>query len=287
MEKTYDVLTIFDACADIIQDIGTSELRFDQNEALVPPVETALGGSACIFVSGCAKLGLKAAGPGIVGRDLFGRFVLDELKKSGVDVSYICERGGAKTAVSLALCKGGGRTTLTSGDSIAMLDASKVTPKMLSASRHLHIASFFLLTGVAPGLADILWEARRIGLSTSLDTNYDPAEKWELPGDILKNVDIIMPNETEAIKLTREQNAESAARALLKTVKVVALKRGERGASVYADGARFDLPAPKIKLADAVGAGDNFDAGFVRGFLSGYGWRDCLRAGVYCGAASA
>ena len=104
MEKRkYDVATIFDACVDLIVHLGNVTPDFGQKEQLVQDFGVYLGGSACIFASQCAKLGISTAGAGLAGEDAFGKIVLDELRGSGVDISYLKTSSACKTSVGVAL----------------------------------------------------------------------------------------------------------------------------------------------------------------------------------------
>ena len=282
----YDVLTYFDTCVDIIANIGDAAITFEQNEVIIPSIEAVLGGSACIFASGCAKLGLNVSGPGVIGRDAFGGMVKSELAQNGVDTGLLTENPDIKTAVGISLCRGDRRTILTCDESITSLKADSLTAGALAQARHLHIASYYLLTGVRPSLAAVAKEAKRLGLTVSLDTNWDPAERWELPQELLSCVDIILPNETEVCKLTGESDIDQAAARLLARVPIVVVKRGSQGATLYHDTKRYDALPPSFPCKDTVGAGDSFDAGFIYGFLNKRPLWECLNAALYCGSMS-
>ena len=99
-----------------------------------------------------------------------------------------------------------------------------------------------------------------------------------------KGVDVIFANDNEAKALTGESSTEKAVRKLKEEVPVVALKKGKDGASVYAGENVAEAPAVDVPKADAVGAGDSFDAGFIYGFLSGMSLEDCAKAGCICGS---
>ncbi len=65
-------------------------------------------------------------------------------------------------------------------------------------SRHLHVASYFLQTALQPGLPELFRRAHSFGLTTSLDTNWDPAEQWTGVQSLLGLTDIFLPNAAEA-----------------------------------------------------------------------------------------
>jgi adenosine kinase len=69
--------------------------------------------------------------------------------------------------------------------------------------------------------------------------------------------------------------------------KIVVVTRGEKGATIYADGQRYDIPvAPPKRMADPTGVGDAFRGGLLRGMAAGFGWDVAGRMGTlaatYC-----
>ena len=283
----YDILTIFDICADLAVDLGDTIPEFGQKEKYVDSFAIEMGGSACIFACQCAKLGLKTTGAGVVGDDIFGCMVKDTLAQSGVDISNIMTDGNIKTGLGLHLMRGGDRSILTYSGSIGAVAPEHITDGLLRSARHLHIGSYYLLDGLRNALPDILSRAKSFGLTVSLDTNWDPSEEWKLPGEILSNIDIILPNYSETLLLTGCSDIDRAVKFLADKVLVVAVKLGADGGLVESGGKRIHLPAPTVNVADTIGAGDNFDAGFIYAYLRNFPLEDCLRAGVCCGSASA
>jgi sugar/nucleoside kinase (ribokinase family) len=82
-------------------------------------------------------------------------------------------------------------------------------------AKHLHLSSYFLQKAIRPKLIDIFRKAKEAGLTTSLDTNDDPEDRW--PADIqllMKYVDILLPNEREACKLAQVEDVTRAAEIL-------------------------------------------------------------------------
>lgn len=281
-----DVVTIFDACVDMIVELGDIQIEFDQREKLVKSCSVMLGGSTCIFASQCAKLSLNTSGVGVVGNDAFGQTVLTELKAAAVNTDNIRVRPEVNTAVGIALNKGESRAILTDSSSICLADKKLLPQDFLENARHLHIGSYYLLKGMLPHWAEIAQKAKSLGLTVSLDTNWDPEEKWRLPHELLKNVDYFLPNERELLLITGERDEETAAKSLLGSVKQVIVKKGSKGAILYTTHEKLELPAPPVKVTDTVGAGDSFDAGFVFGRLKGFSHEKTLRTALYCGSMS-
>ena len=285
--KKFDVITAFDICVDFLMDLGTTEPEFGQKEKLVNGYDLAMGGSACIFACQTAKLGLKTAGIGSIGTDSFGQFMIDCWKKDGVDTSQI--RGNnAKTALTLCLNKtGGDRSILTYMGAMDTVQGSWIE-ELLPQTRHLHICSYYLLKSLQAQYPAILKKAKELGVTVSLDTNWDPDEIWDGGiKEILPYVDIFLPNENELMLITGKDNVEDALRYAGEFVPTIAVKCGEDGAYAYCKGTIYKCDAMKITVADTVGAGDSFNGGFIYGFLSGLSMDECLKAGTTCGSLNA
>lgn len=282
----YDVLTVFDICADLVMDLGDTVPEFGQKEKYVDSFAIDMGGSTCIFACQCAKLGLKTTGAGIAGDDIFGSLVTDTLAKCGVDISNITTENDIKTGLGIHLVRKGDRSILTYSGSIGAVTAKHITDELLKSARHLHIGSYYLLGGIRDELPEILRRAKSLGLTVSLDTNWDPEEKWRMPDEILSNVDIILPNKTEVLLLTGCPDINTAIKTLSKKIPIVTVKLGAEGGLAESGGRRIKLPAPDVNVTDTIGAGDNFDAGFIYAYLKGFTLENCLRAGLYCGSAS-
>ncbi len=128
--------------------------------------------------------------------------------------------------------------------------------------------------------------AHSLGLTTSLDTNYDPSGKWAGFDELLSLTDVFLPNEAEACALAGTDSADLAATLLSQQVETLAIKLGARGALGVAKGRRSFSTSIPVEVVDTVGAGDSFDAGFVYGYLQGWPIEKTLRAAVICGSLS-
>lgn len=284
MKKRFDVVTALDVCMDFLVSLGDVIPEFGQKEQLVKDFHIALGGSACIFASQCAKLGLKTAGAGTVGNDYFGGLFYQELKKSGVCMERVRFSEKVKTGAGIALNKDtGDRAILTYMGTIGVINQEDFT-ELVKNTRHLHIASYYLLKDIQKLYLKILPELKREQVTVSLDTNWDPMERWE-DGlkQILPYVDILLANEQEILAISGEKTLTEAVRSLQKEVPVVVLKKGEKGAEAYKENKNYTVSG-KVKVAvDTVGAGDSFDAGFIYGFLQEKSIEECLKIGCFCG----
>ncbi len=284
----FDLLTIGDLCVDLIVDLGETLPSFGQAEQWVPDYFLEMGGSTAICACQAAKLGLRVAILGRVGDDPYGRLVLRRLQESGVDTRFVRVDPALKTGLGIALCKpDGDRAILTYGGSLNAVYPADVTDAFLSSGRHLHYGSYYLQTNLLPAVPAILSRARSLGLTVSLDTNWDPAQAWD--GGLaaaLAHVDLFLPNEQEALAISRQRTVDAALTTLLARTPIVAIKRGAAGALVGQGAQRWSVPvAPAAAVVDTVGAGDSFDAGFLAAWLDGRPLPECAELGNRCGRA--
>jgi sugar/nucleoside kinase (ribokinase family) len=287
--RRYDVIVFGDTCVDLIVT-GTDVVpRFGQVEKWVDDYTLEMGGSCCLFACQAAKLGLRVGLLGRVGDDGFGRLVLQRLEESGVDTQHVMVDPTLKTGLGIALCKPDDRAILTYEGSLSAVWPDDVTDEYLMSARHLHHGSFFLHTRLRPHMPDIFQRARRLGLSTSLDINWDPEERWNstLP-DVLPLSDVFMPNEQEALCLSGCARLEDAVGWLLSQgVSIVTMKLGADGARLYHGENVHRCAVEPAAGGDSIGAGDSFDAGFLAGWLRGLPLEQCLDIACYCGRSVA
>ncbi len=287
--KAFDVLTFGDLCVDLIISGEDVTPRFGQVEKLVGDYTLEMGGSCSIFACQAARLGLRTAILGRVGDDSFGRLIVRRLEECGVDTRYVVIDPQVKTGLGIALCQANDRAILTYIGTINVLQPEDVTDDLLSAARHLHHGSYYLHTGLLPGIPDIFWRAQKLGLSTSLDTNWDPQERWDANlAEVLPNTDILMPNEQEALLISHHRELEKAiSRFHEQGVRLVTVKLGADGALVDDGQASLQRKVAPVSGGDSIGAGDSFDAGFLAGWLRGLPLERCLELACACGSSVA
>lgn len=286
MSKQFDLVVVGDINADLILSGDVTPL-FGQVEKLLDDAGLLIGGSATIFACGAARLGLSVAFLGKVGDDVFGRFLRESLGARGVDVSGVVVDPQVKTGLTVILSRGQDRAMLTYAGTIGALRYDEINLDLLNAARHLHLGSYYLLEKLLPDIPRLFAEARRRGLTVSLDTNYDPAERWDSEiGETLRHVDIFLPNETELTAITHTPDWRAALVQSAASVPTVVVKLGAEGAAVQ-QGSRFlHQPVLPVTVVDTTGAGDSFDAGFVYGYLQGWPVERTLALAMACGACS-
>jgi ribokinase len=290
-----DVLVLGDANPDLVLR-GDVVPRFGQAEQLLSAADLVVGGSGSIVAHGLARLGTPVRMVATVGSDLFADLLRERLAAVGVDVSGLQVTGSA-TGVTVALSAGDERAILTFPGAIADLDAElameAVDKAAADGARHVHVSSLFLLPKLAAGLSEVLRRAHTLGLTTSLDTNDDPADRWEAVAGVLEHVDVLLPNAREAEALAARSSgapagdAVAAARVLAAQGPTVVVKLGAEGAAhVAPDGAVLRAPGLTTDVVDTTGAGDTLVAAYLDGRLRGLSDEQCLRRGVLAGSLS-
>ena len=281
----FDILVAGEINPDLILT-GDVVPEFGQVEKLVDSATLHIGSSSAIFACGAARLGLHVGFIGVCGDDTFGRFMLDEMSRRDVDIENVIVRPGGTTGLSVILNQASDRAILTHPGLIADLESSHIPDALFRDSRHLHVASYFLQTNLQPDLAGLFQRAHSYGLTTSLDTNYDPSEKWTGFDELLSVTTVFLPNQIEALSITRSSDVESASRILARKAKLVVVKLGAEGALACGESSVIRIDSISIPVTDTIGAGDSFDAGFIFGYLNNWELEKALRLACVCGALS-
>jgi sugar/nucleoside kinase (ribokinase family) len=288
-DRDLDVLVLGEINPDVIVRAADPRPQFGQVERLVESIDLVVGSSSAIFACGAARLGLRVAFVGVVGNDAMGRFMLDAMRMHGIDVSACRVDEEIPTGATVILASEADRAILTAPGTVPLLRDEDVPAALVDRARHLHVGSVFLLDALRPRLADRFAAARRAGITTSFDCNWDPSGSWDGGlGRILAETTVFLPNAAEAQRITGRETTEEAALALATLgPHVVAVKCGADGAIAgEPDGTITCVPAIAIDTVDTTGAGDSFDAGFLAAWLAGRPIRECLAVGVSCGSLS-
>jgi len=259
-----------------------------ERELLASDFEVTLGSSSAILAHNMAAIGTSVGFITRVGADALGKIALDRLAESGADLSRIIySTSGVSTGVTLLLPHGPVRRILTYPGTMAELTCADLDVDYLASSRHFHLSSLFLQTGLHLGLPALLTELKSRGLTLSLDTNDDPADQWgEILDEVLPLIDILLPNEDEFLRIARVSTLEEAFVRVGAIVPLIVVKCGARGAIVHQGGVSTTVSSLNLTAVDTIGAGDSFDAGFLTAYLQGKPPLVCAAAGNVTGALS-
>ena len=283
------VLVAGDANLDLVLR-GDVVPRFGQAEQLLDGADLVLGSSAGICAAGLARLGVDTALVARIGRDVFGARTRELLDAAGVDTGSLAVVE-EPTGVSVILSAPDDRAILTLTGALAGVTADEVLAAAGSAT-HLHVASFFLVPTLAASLPRVLAALRARGVTTSLDTNWDPDERWAGVAECLPHLDLLLPNAQEALALARAlgdepADAVAAATSLAARGPIVVVKDGAAGGfAVTPDGSVVRAAGLALEVVDTTGAGDSFDAGFLAAWLGGRSLDEAVRWAAVAGSLS-
>lgn len=279
-----DVLVVGDLNPDLLVTGDDLSPRWDQGESDAE-MHLVLGGSGGICSAGLARLGLATALCATVGNDDLGAISRRMVADRGVVGDAIRVVDGARTGLSMHLIAAPDRAMFTDRGAILELTVDEAIAAVeRMAPRHVHLAAVYLLPALVGDGGRLVDVAHRTGATVSVDTNFDPAGEFARP-EWLTGVDVLMPNETEALRLCGRasggsDDVEAAARELAAGGALVTVKQGGRGAFAVhgSERAVVELPASSVGgdptsattgFADAVGAGDSFNGGLIRAVLDG------------------
>ncbi len=284
--RPWDLLVLGELNADVVVSGGDVEPVFGQVERIVEHATLTIGASGAIFACAAARLGLRVRYVGVAGEDPVGRFMLGALTDRGVDVGLCRIDPSLPTGLSVILSRPTDRAIITALGTIDALTGADVPAEALAATRHVHVASLYLQHGLRPDVAGLFAAARGVGATTSVDTNWDPSDRWDALAAVLAETDVFMPNAEEACRIARAEDVTEALERLAARVPTVAVKLGAEGAIARRGGEHAAAAAPAVEAVDTTGAGDTFGAGLLAGLLGGRPLAEALRLAVACGTLS-
>ena len=284
--RRFDVTIVGELNLDLIL-YGVPEEIPRERELLTTDLNLTLGSSSAIVAHNLSSLGSRVGFSSCVGSDSFGELAIARLADARVDVSKVAVFPKRKTGLTVIMQRDSWRNMLTYPGTISDLRLDDLDLEYLSSAKHFHLSSYYLQRGLQADIPTLFRTMKSAGLTTSLDCNDDPDDRWEGGiRDALQHVDIFMPNAREAMLITRTQDVQSAAKYLGQIVRLVVVKLGAEGAIARRGKETWSSPALKLQVVDPVGAGDSFNAGFLHEYLKGSDVQTCLAAGNLAGALS-
>jgi len=285
--QAFDVLAIGELNPDLVlSDIHAEHPRLGTEQEFGAYLLT-LGSSTAITCVLMQRLGLATAMSAYVGNDAYGRFCRAALKAEHVDVALVRTHPTLATGLTVCLPYPADRMLLTCKGTMRLNPADIIDARSLRGTRHIHVGSFFLQDDLRPVVGELFRTARALGLTTSLDTGWDPQERWLAPDlrEAFAHTSYLFPNTLEFGQLSGTPDiAAGIARLLNLGVGAVVLKRGAQGA-VHGDcQGLWTHQGFSAQPVDTTGAGDAFNAGYLTAMLQGAPVAERLAFGNACGA---
>ncbi len=245
------------------------------------------GGKGANQAVAAARLEGNTAFIGKVGDDQFGHSTIEMMKGEGIDVSGLTVTSEQASGVALI-------TTVPSGENSIIVDSGAnglLRPEdITNAEKLFEDAGIVLMQLETPidTLTEAAAMAKKHGAYVVL--NPAPAPKEPLPVELLKNVDLLIPNETEAayisgVNIAGDEDLPAAMNEIQKLgVKDVIITVGSRGVCARIDGEMVTVPAFKVKAIDTTAAGDTFCGALCVALSNGKPLVEAIRFG--CKASS-
>jgi len=240
------------------------------------------GGKGANQAVACRRLGRSVAMVGAVGTDGDGTWMIDLLAEEGIDTSAV-QRVERATGHALIFVEPDGESTIV----VSPGANAALTVGHIDAVAHAIASSPCVL---AQQEVDAAVVARAAALSEGLFV-LNPAPARALTIDVLKRVDILVPNRHELAGLvgaapSEDLDAIAAMARSLEGPTAVVVTLGPRGALVVEAGAIVHVPAVPAEALDATAAGDTFCAALVDGLLDGASTVEAARWAVRVAAVT-
>jgi sugar/nucleoside kinase (ribokinase family) len=274
------VLCIGDVMLDVVVAL---QAPINYGEDTPSKITTHSGGAAGNVASWIAHTGTAASIVARIGNDSAGAALISEFEDLGVDHSTLKKTSDATGVVVILVDKNGERTMFPETGANSGLVLSDMPA--LSGFDAAYVSGYALLNPRSrAGVLEMIAAIKSAGLPLFYDTVTVGAMKEvdrALINSWLPHMDYVLPNEEEALYLADVENIDAAVEKLLELCPAVIIKRGSAGAIAQVrDGARVNVDAVKIAVADTTGAGDSFAAGFISTKISGGDLSASVTAGV-------
>ncbi len=286
-----DIIVMGDINVDVTFTIPAYPLP--GSEAIATSVQMYTGGSAVNTAIALAKMDMDVGFIGRVGQDSLANKVLVDLQEAGVDCTNIQTDPRVSTGlIFITVTEDGERTMFGARGANSFTDAKAIDANYFANCRWIHLSSYSFLAHhqyetilIALDLAENSPYTR-----VSLDIGTEPALRARSQiMRVLPRLDVILPNEVEVSLLCGGQSIDKSLDNLLNGygANAVVAKKGRNGCLLAVGDKRVELPSFDIKIKDATGAGDSFNAGVVLGRLIGLSWEASAALGNAMGGLAA
>ncbi|TAH53425.1 MAG: ribokinase [Chloroflexota bacterium] len=250
---------------------------------------TAPGGKGANQAVAAAKLGAPVKLIGRVGADDFGKQLRSQLNAVGVDAQFVFEDAQAASGVALISVDDQGQNSII----VAPGANGRVTRQDVDSAREAIRAARVVIAQLEIPLDSVTY-ALRVAHNAGALTILNPAPARQLSSELLQNVDVIIPNETEAALLTGLpvhdfDSATQAAHALQQMgARTVIITLGEKGALWLNENAVAQQVTPfQVQVVDTTAAGDAFVGALGVALAREQDWETSLRTASAAGALAA
>jgi sugar/nucleoside kinase (ribokinase family) len=281
MDPKYDVLAVGSYTADLVFT-GLPGFPEMGNEVYSSGFDM-VPGEAYNSVIAMHRLGLRVAWAADFGNDVFSRFALEEARLEGIDQAFFVKHNRPLRRITISASFPEERAFITYYDPDPALPAA-MKALALASARIAYIPGFYNGSLFDAGLRLIRLKKMKLVMDGNSGDELvftDPAVR-----KTLQNVDVLLPNSAEARRMSGKPDLEQALASLGELCPLVVVKDGKNGAYACSGGKIIHEPAIPVTPLDTTGAGDCFNAGFIKAWLDQRPINECLRWGNVVGGLS-
>jgi sugar/nucleoside kinase (ribokinase family) len=281
MEPTFDVIVVGDYFLDLVFS-GLPHFPELGREIVGSEFEMLPGGAYNTAIA-LHRLGLAVGWAANFGDDQFSRFAEERARAEGLSDVLFAHHPGPLRRVTVSISYPEERAFVTYCDPEP---ASPAAPRVLATVSAQAVCVPGMYYG--PECEETLPLIRARGMKLVMDGNAPEEPTLETPGvrRALEATDLFLANAREARRMTGQEEIPAVLRVLNEVCPIAVVKDGASGAYACARGPVMHAPAIAVTPVDTTGAGDCFDAGFIRAWLGGQPLRQCLRWGNVVGGLS-
>jgi sugar/nucleoside kinase (ribokinase family) len=281
MTPHYDVIVAGDYCLDLI---------FTGLPAF-PALGKEVVGTGFAMIPGASynsavamhRLGLKVGWATDFGNDDFSRFVLERVRQEGLDEALLVHHDRPMRRITVAASYPHDRAFIAFYDPEPAVHAAMKALATASA-QVLYVSGLYY--GSLFDAGRLLVRARHMKLVMDGNSGDEAVLANPAVRKSVQNVEVLMPNASEARRMTGTDDLVAAMQTLAALGPLVVVKDGGNGAYACAGGQIIHAPAIPITPMETTGAGDCFNAGFIKAWLDGRPLAECLRWGNVVGGLS-
>ena len=231
------------------------------------------GGKGANQAVAAAKLGASVHMFGCVGNDKHGEVLVTHLNNQGVKTGGV-KRVNDSTGLANIILDSNGENTI-----IIIEGANgKVLPGHM-AEVEFNEGDIVLLQLEIP-METVVYCAKK-AKQKGAKVILDPAPAKELPPELYDYVDIIKPNEGEALSISKAKDTKEAAEYFkARGIKTVVITLGDRGAILFTKDKYEHFPGKKVKVVDTTAAGDSFSGALATGLVNGETIEDAIKFAI-------
>lgn len=257
---------------------GLDRLPGKGEEVFAKGFSMKFGGGIPATMINLSRLGIESRILTFIGEDFFSKFVRDSLEQYKVKTINLYEGDKMPVILSATLLQNGDRSFISYTDGVQLTDL--LMDKVYDDLKGAKIIDMHI------GFLDVYRKLKKEGAIQIFDTGWEEDLSIDKYREYLEIADYYIPNQKEALKITKTSRIEDAAEVLSEFFSDVIIKMDKEGCLLKnKDGIKIISPVENVKAVDATGAGDAFMCGFIYGLYHDHPVEQCIRFGNVTGSA--